>query len=263
MVPIIQHELCSLNNVLVTLQGRGYLRDWVWQHSLDSDAMFLDCGLWDGTSKCYVLTALEIANGDSGFWMRTVERDIKGRRDNPAYSSMPNQNYPRQQQQNLTSYYQHAAMNSEQERMLREQFGSQFFAPIDIKADKKSEELFLMACGKEAFDTLNSGNPLPIIGSKGTKYTLHKRASYCVERVSDNAKLCAVVPGVPLWDHLLGIKLMIEHDEPKFLKTAHVARDYMRGGQTMNERMYCDYGGANIGIIGGLGAALGLQGLFT
>jgi hypothetical protein len=44
-----------------------------------------------------------------------------------------------------------------------------------------------------------------------------------VERPSDGAKLCAVVPGVPLWDHLLGIKLMVEHDEAKFLATANVS----------------------------------------
>src|SRR3990167_4777600 len=95
-----------------------------------------------------------------------------------------------------------------------------------------------MTCGKKAFDTLKSGKPLPITGSQGTKYTLHKRASYCVERVSDNARLCAVVPGVPLWDHLLGIKLMIEHDEPKFLETANVAQDYMRNGLTIYERYF-------------------------
>jgi len=91
------------------------------------------------------------------------------------------------------------------------------------EADAKAKELFKTVAGKQAFDTLDVGKPLPLKGSKGTEYTLHKRATFCVERPSDGARLCAVVPGVPLWDHLLGIKLMIENDEPKFLATANVS----------------------------------------
>ena len=96
--------------------------------------------------------------------------------------------------------------------------------PHNPQADKRAADLFLLTAGKWAFDKLQKGEPLPLVGSQGTAYTLHKRASFCVERVRDGASLCAVVPGVPLWDHLLGIKLMIENDEPKFLKTANVAR---------------------------------------
>lgn len=90
-------------------------------------------------------------------------------------------------------------------------------------ADKKSRELFRNTAGDEAYQTLESGKPLPLTGSNGTQYTLHKRASFCIERVSDGAKFCAVVPGVPLFDHLLGIKLIVERDEDAFLKTANVA----------------------------------------
>lgn len=93
----------------------------------------------------------------------------------------------------------------------------------DPIAIKKAKDLFKLACGKKAFDTLEAGNGLAITGSAGTEYRLHKRASFCVERVSDGAQLCAVVPGVPLYDHLLGIKLMVENDEKKFLKTANVS----------------------------------------
>jgi hypothetical protein len=89
-------------------------------------------------------------------------------------------------------------------------------------ADKKSRELFRKTAGDEAYQTLESGKPLPLTGSNGTQYTLHKRASFCIERVSDGAKFCAVVPGVPLFDHLLGIKLIVERDEDAFLKTANV-----------------------------------------
>jgi hypothetical protein len=90
-------------------------------------------------------------------------------------------------------------------------------------AEKKSRELFRKTAGDDAYALLDAGKPLPITGSQGTQYLLHKKASFCIERVSDRARLCAVVPGVPLWDHLLGIKLMVENDEPAFLKTANVS----------------------------------------
>lgn len=100
-----------------------------------------------------------------------------------------------------------------------------FFADAEDKkkADQKARELFRRTAGDEAYRVLESGAPLRVVGSKGTPYLLHKRATYCVERPSDGAKLCAVVPGVPLWDHLLGIKLTIEHDEETFLRTANVS----------------------------------------
>lgn len=103
-----------------------------------------------------------------------------------------------------------------------EYFGS-WGAEVDGKAEKKSRDLFIIGAGKKAYDTINAGKGLPITGSKGTKYTLHKRAAYCIERPKDGAKLCAVVPGVPLFDHLLGIKIMVENDEPKFLSIANVS----------------------------------------
>lgn len=93
----------------------------------------------------------------------------------------------------------------------------------DEKAERRAADLFRLVAGQATFDTLNAGQPVPLTGSKGTKYELRKQASFCVTRVKDGAKLCAVVPGVPLWDHLLGIKLMVEHDEPKFLRIANVA----------------------------------------
>ncbi len=64
---------------------------------------------------------------------------------------------------------------------------------------------------------------LPLTGSAGGKYTLFPMMTYCVTRASDGARMCAVVPGVPMYDHLLGVKLTIEHDEPMFLKTANMA----------------------------------------
>lgn len=95
--------------------------------------------------------------------------------------------------------------------------------PENKAANDKAAALFKQTAGTDAFTALEAGNGWPITGSKGTAYRLFKRSSYCVTRVSDGAKLCAVVPGVPLYDHLLGIKLMVEQDEEKFIKTANVA----------------------------------------
>lgn len=99
--------------------------------------------------------------------------------------------------------------------------------PKRTKADKRAEELFLKVAGKQAHDQLNHGG-LKLTGSKKGKYTLHPKMTYCVTRDKDGAQMCAVVPGVPLYDHLLGIKVMIEQDEPMFVKTANVTGDYGR-----------------------------------
>ena len=96
------------------------------------------------------------------------------------------------------------------------------------EVEERAEALFKMICGEEAHRVLNRG-PLPITGSSGTQYTLHKRAQYCVER--DGVGFCAVVPNVPLWDHLLGIKLLVENDEPSFLKTAKTRQRHADFGQ--------------------------------
>lgn len=90
-------------------------------------------------------------------------------------------------------------------------------------ADATAEKLF-KETAPMVYREISKNGWAAIVGSEGTKYKLHKCVSYCIERVSDRARLCAVVPGVPLWDHLLGVKLMVERDELKFLETANVAR---------------------------------------
>jgi hypothetical protein len=45
---------------------------------------------------------------------------------------------------------------------------------------------------------------------------------------------------VPLWDHLLGIKLMVENDEPRFLKTANVSAGSY-GGLTLTQAFIDEY----------------------
>ena len=92
----------------------------------------------------------------------------------------------------------------------------------DEAPTKKSSELFKMAVGDAAYDTLNKGGSILIKGSAGGKYMMRKSMAYCITRVQDGAGMCALVPGVPIWDHLLGIKLIIEHDEELFMATANV-----------------------------------------
>lgn len=91
------------------------------------------------------------------------------------------------------------------------------------EAEERARDLFVMTLGEPAIELVNSNAGLPVTGSQGGDYRLHAMMSYCVSRPSDGARLCAVVPGVPLYDHLLGIKLMIENDEPEFLRTANVS----------------------------------------
>lgn len=194
------------------LVDAGILARWNFEQSETQDAYILWVELSDGECQRYILSGLELLQGGPegfNFWLDTVERDIRAR----SFYRNP-----------MTGIGSTGGMDFARNMMACSSVAHIGFAPrTDPKAAAKAAELFRMACGKEAFDTLESGGALPITGSNGTAYTLHKRSSYCVERVSDGARLCAVVPGVPLYDHLLGIKLMIEHDEPKFLKTANVA----------------------------------------
>ncbi len=100
--------------------------------------------------------------------------------------------------------------------------GARSFPDAEIRAEK----LFAQFTSARAFRALQEGAGIELIGSQGGKYHLFARRAYCVERIPDGTKMCAVVPGVPLYDHLLGIKLTIETDEPRFLKTANIASAY-------------------------------------
>lgn len=231
-----------IHEAMDRLRSRGYIRAYRLFHQLNSDDMKLECRLHSGEPLLYRLTGMELVNSDPDsieFWLQTIEQDIRWRSERLSRQGLRNCVSGSDswfQQQYLQASFPTNEMLAQQQALTSQQIAqnqaifyqglrSNYLLP-DPKANEKAEELFMLACGKEAFDTLNSGRPLPVTGSKGTEYTLHKRSTYCVERVSDNARLCAVVPSVPLWDHLLGIKLMIEHDEPKFLETANVAQNF-------------------------------------
>lgn len=103
-------------------------------------------------------------------------------------------------------------------------FGNAFHP--DSAAEAKAETLFKQFAGAAPLIILKSGKPIALKGSAGGQYKLFARRAYCVERQPDGARMCAVVPRVPLYDHLLGIKLTIETDELLFLKTANVAEAF-------------------------------------
>ena len=173
-------------------------------------------------------------------WLDTIERELRRRYDD----------WRRSQRTYFSQYPDHVGIPEEVLRLQREAIASQIDAANNPaiwgtgvwgrdeitldeffrkdEADKKAKQLFISAAGQRAYDTLEAGKPLPINGSQGTDYQLFRRATYCVERPSDGARLCAVVPGVPMYDHLLGIKLMVEHDEPAFLRVANISSGHNR-----------------------------------
>jgi hypothetical protein len=198
-----------LNEFAHHLYGTGFVRQATVEHDIGELVQHFTVRLTDDRCMRWTITDDELVMGGRevlGYWFEHIENDIRlalgadanevRRRQNEVFMPMGPDIWP----------------------------APLFYLPRHSEeADRRASELFKLTAGPEAFATLNAGKPLPLEGSQGTAYTLHKRASYCVERVKDGAKLCAVVPGVPLWDHLLGIKLMVENDEPRFLKTANIS----------------------------------------
>lgn len=199
-----------LRDFMHRMEREGYVREWRTELVNYDDTFRLTAILYSGQACHWAITHAEMRR-EFMRWLEIVEDHIRSMvREPTRIRAAPGR------------------ADFEREHLYFVGWDTGYDKP-DPVADNKARDLFAMVAGKAAFDTLNAYRPLPITGSNGTAYTLHKRASYCVERVSDGAKLCAVVPGVPLWDHLLGIKLMVEHDEDKFLKTANVARTDLRG----------------------------------
>lgn len=221
---VMREDECWARGWFDHLERTGLVRrieTWV---NLEADSLRVSFRLSNGRESVHEISRHEIAmDGTPALrrWAETVERHL--RHEGEPCRASPLQAPPWQSAERDMRLQHRIAM----ERMRLGQpvwRGMDFAEPRrDPQAEKRAAALFKMTAGEEAFRTLESGGALPIKGSNGTDYTLHKRASYCVERVRDKAKFCAVVPNVPLWDHLLGIKLMVENDEPKFLETANVA----------------------------------------
>ena len=249
-----------LGRFLLSLRDRGYLESHRLEANAHRQSTVLTLNLRNGEEWNYEIGDHELVmDGERALtqWLDAIEHDVK-RRCRRGVAAPPPEGRGGflwlDEYAPIDARYREI-LNAQMEQM-RMRVDAQIFSSIvvgtvsDPAAENKAKALFTMVCGAEAYNALNSGNALPITGSKGTKYTLHKRATYCVERVSDKAKLCAVVPGVPLWDHLLGIKLMVEHDEEKFLKTANVSGGEIRewtttsysGYQAWSQNRYFDLG---------------------
>jgi hypothetical protein len=113
-----------------------------------------------------------------------------------------------------------------------------YHTPGAGRGHARARELFIRTAGMDAYQVLNNGGMLPVTGSLGTAYVMTKRASFCLRNAHTQVEYCAVVPGVPLWDHLLGVKLMVEHDEPRLLATANTSIGRGAFGYVNNPRNF-------------------------
>lgn len=233
----VMHEAeCWLRGWFDHLERDGLVRRIETCMVPEHDRLRVSFVLRDGRERCHEISHSEIAMGgipELRHWAETVERDLRHevdpRRPSPLQAPPWRSGTATEMRLRQAEAEHHMSLH---QRLVMERLridhsawlGMDFATPQrDEKAEKRAADLFKMTAGEVAFRTLEAGSALPIKGSNGTKYRLYKRASFCVERVSDGARLCAVVPNVPLWDHLLGIKLMVENDELKFLETANVA----------------------------------------
>jgi len=231
---LADHLLREIDGWCQSWRGCGYIEDWRLEWGHHDNAARLEIMLCGGGTARYSLSAEEFMMDGwvlIGHWYEAISREIRARsaigrpltridREGNLHVLPQERNYG--ELEYLTRRYADWA-----DRFAG--YPGQFEA-ASKESDQKSRDLFRSVAGESVYQALDTkGVFQPIVGSKGTKYSLHKRATFCVERLKDGAKLCAVVPGVPLWDHLLGIKLMIEHDEPKFLKTANVSGGHPRG----------------------------------
>lgn len=191
----------------------GFLARWrsiVQDHRLLADherlANVLLLELYDRRSLRYEITDHEIRmGGEQGFrqWLAVIERDLS-----PFYCP------PQSNAEMLVGNWMHLGIDPAH----------------DEKAEGKAKDLFISVAGIKAFESLERDVGWKIFGNV-TKdaYYLYKRASFCITRCKDAVKFCAVVPGVPLWDHLLGIMLMVQHDEARFLRVANKSGELRPG----------------------------------
>lgn len=91
------------------------------------------------------------------------------------------------------------------------------------ESDKRARELFKLFAGEDAYRRIEQDR-LMIAGSAGGHYIMRAKAVDSVTNSDGSLNYCVTVHGVPLYDALLATKLLVEHDEPRFLKTANVTR---------------------------------------
>jgi hypothetical protein len=94
--------------------------------------------------------------------------------------------------------------------------------PITPEADARARELLLMHCTPEQRASWNRSGTMIVRGSAGGEYRL-TNDHVGVERPSDRMRFCLVITGdaVPAEDVVLARKMLIEANEPEFLRVAN------------------------------------------
>lgn len=209
---------------------RGFAHDYRWVERSDYDHRQLTVSCADGNCYTQVLSNHELEMGDVRaleHWFRVFDDTL-----HRAEMEWRRRERPQSIHEEMRRADQEIARFTGLDRRFIETFTD--FSIDHSETERRSEELFRKTAGELAWNLLKHGKRILIRGSEGGAYRMIKQASYCITRESDGARMCAVVPGVPLWDHLLGIKLTIEQDEPRFLRTANVS------GEAYTVRYYHD-----------------------
>lgn len=97
------------------------------------------------------------------------------------------------------------------------------FLARERAARERARQLFIKVAGEEAYRALTKYDKLYLKGSLGGEYHMSCGMIYNIHDLAGN-QYCAQVKNVPLWDHLLGLKLTIENNEGLFLKKANISR---------------------------------------
>lgn len=111
---------------------------------------------------------------------------------------------------------------------LLQMLGGQATAGADAEASRRARELLLSHCTEEQAASWERSHELRAVGSQGNLYVIDEKG---VTRLADRHAFCLQVVGeqVPVEDAVLMRKLLIETNEPEFLRLANDLT--VRGGQ--------------------------------
>lgn len=95
-----------------------------------------------------------------------------------------------------------------------------------IEGETKSLDLLRRHVTDEQWAQYEAGNGLDVVSSAGRQFTIANGAVYLNENGRRTVSYCIhVSPNfrVPPADNTLALKLLLEHDEPEFLRIAHAS----------------------------------------
>lgn len=95
------------------------------------------------------------------------------------------------------------------------------------EGEQKARELLNRHLTDEQRAQYEAGNGIPVISSAGRQFMIVNGSVYLMENGQQTTSYC-IHPHpnfrVPPADHALALKLLLEHDEPEFLRIAHASR---------------------------------------